>query len=221
MRRPGWPTVFFNPGWIGLSHPYVPYKVVGDDLDGPPGGVGGEAARGEMVEAHAVLEVSDGILDLGVAAVVGLQFQSVPVPVGDEAVTGVAGEAGQLGTGRGLHSADAAPHRRGVGLTRSNWRAWPHQKLRKNVPRVDGALTTPSSTRPVSPARSALASSISASSMQSPPISAAATNVSIWSPTFARPGASPGSTWLSTSSPSPKRPASVTGSSSPALATSR
>ena len=19
MRRPGWPTVFFNPGWIGLS----------------------------------------------------------------------------------------------------------------------------------------------------------------------------------------------------------
>ena len=28
MRRPGWPTVFFNPGWIGLSHPYVPYKVV-------------------------------------------------------------------------------------------------------------------------------------------------------------------------------------------------
>ena len=27
MRRPGWPTVFFNPGWIGLSHPYVPYKV--------------------------------------------------------------------------------------------------------------------------------------------------------------------------------------------------
>ena len=28
MRRPGWPTVFFNPGWIGLSHPYVPYKAV-------------------------------------------------------------------------------------------------------------------------------------------------------------------------------------------------
>ena len=32
MRRPGWPTVFFNPGWIGLSHPYVPYKVVGHHL---------------------------------------------------------------------------------------------------------------------------------------------------------------------------------------------
>ena len=32
MRRPGWPTVFFNPGWIGLSHPYVPYKVAGQTI---------------------------------------------------------------------------------------------------------------------------------------------------------------------------------------------
>ena len=32
MRRPGWPTVFFNPGWIGLSHPYVPYKVAGHTI---------------------------------------------------------------------------------------------------------------------------------------------------------------------------------------------
>ena len=79
MRRPGWPTVFFNPGWIGLSHPYVPYKVVGHHLDGQPGTLGGEAARGEMVQPDAVLEVSDGVLDLGVAAVVGLQFQGVPV----------------------------------------------------------------------------------------------------------------------------------------------
>ena len=43
-----------------------------------PGGVGGEAARGEMVEADAVLQVSDGILNLGVAAMVGLQFQGSP-----------------------------------------------------------------------------------------------------------------------------------------------
>ena len=35
--------------------------------------IGGETARGEMVQPHAVLEVSDGILDLGVAAMVGLQ----------------------------------------------------------------------------------------------------------------------------------------------------
>ena len=38
--------------------------------------------------------------DLGVAAVVGLQFQGLSVPVGDEAVIAVGGEEGQLGTGR-------------------------------------------------------------------------------------------------------------------------
>ena len=106
MRRPGWPTVFFNPGWIGLSHPYVPYKVVRHHLDGQPDSVGGEAARGEMIQPHAVLEVSDGILDLGVAAVVGLKVQGFPVPVGDAAVIAVAGEEGQLGTGHGLHPPD-------------------------------------------------------------------------------------------------------------------
>ena len=61
-------------------------QVVGDDpvsstgqaLDGQPGGVGGEAARGEMVEPHAVLQGADGVLDLGVAAMVGLQFQGSP-----------------------------------------------------------------------------------------------------------------------------------------------
>ena len=78
MRRPGWPTVFFNPGWIGLSHPYVPYKVVRHHLDGQPGSVGGEAPRGEMVQSHAVLEVANGILDFGVAAMVGLQLQGFP-----------------------------------------------------------------------------------------------------------------------------------------------
>ena len=102
MRRPGWPTVFFNPGWIGLSHPYVPYKVVRHHLDGQPGAVGGEAPRGQMVQPDAVLEVSDGILDLGVAAVVGRQCQGLPLPVGDAAVIAVAGEEGQLGAGRGL-----------------------------------------------------------------------------------------------------------------------
>ena len=52
-------------------------QVVGDHLHRQPGGVGGEAARGEMVQPHAVLEVSDGVLDLGVAAMVGLQFHRV------------------------------------------------------------------------------------------------------------------------------------------------
>ena len=70
-----------------------------------------------MVQPDAVLEVSDGILDLGVAAMVGLEFEGVAVPVGDEAVIAVGGEEGQLGTGRGLHPPDDEPHRRGIGLT--------------------------------------------------------------------------------------------------------
>ena len=35
-----------------------------------------------MIQSHAVLEVSDSILDLGMAAMVGLQLQGIPVPVG-------------------------------------------------------------------------------------------------------------------------------------------
>ena len=54
-------------------------QVVGHHLHRQPGGVGGEAARGEMVEPDAVLEVANGILDLGMAAMVGLQFQGIPL----------------------------------------------------------------------------------------------------------------------------------------------
>ena len=75
-------------------------QVVHHHLYCEPGGVGGEAARGEMVQPDAVLEVAYRILDLGVAAVVGLQFQGLSVPVGAEAVIAVGGEEGQLGTGR-------------------------------------------------------------------------------------------------------------------------
>ena len=57
-------------------------EVMRHHLGGQPGGVGGEAARGEMVQPYAVLEVSDGVLNLGVAAMTGLQFQGLPVPVG-------------------------------------------------------------------------------------------------------------------------------------------
>ena len=101
-------------------------------------------------------------------------------------------------------------------LTRSNWRTWPHRKLRRKVPKVDGALTAQPSTRSVPPARRA-----SASSMQSPPASADATRVSNLSPAFARPGAAPKSTWSSTSSRRPRRWAKVPGRISPALATRR
>ena len=104
-------------------------QVVGQHLHRQPGGVGGEAARGEMVQPHAVLQVSDGVFDLGVAAMVGLQIQGVPVPVGDEAVIAVGGEEGQLGPGRGLHPPDDEPHRRGIACFRRECkRSRPHRR---------------------------------------------------------------------------------------------
>ena len=59
--------------------------------------IGGEATRGEMVEPDTVLQVADGVLDLGVAAMVGLEVQGISVPVGDESVIAVVGEERQLG----------------------------------------------------------------------------------------------------------------------------
>ena len=91
-------------------------QIMGYHLDRQPGGIGSEAARGEMVEPDAVLEVSDGVLHFGMAAVVGLQFQGLPVTVGDEGVIAVVGEEGQLGTGGGFHPADDEPRRCGVGF---------------------------------------------------------------------------------------------------------
>ena len=55
-------------------------QIVGHDLHRQPGFIGGKAPRGEMVQAYAVLEVPDGVLDLGVAAVAGLQFQGILPP---------------------------------------------------------------------------------------------------------------------------------------------
>ena len=69
-----------------------------------------------MVQPDAVLEVAYRILDLGVAAMISLQFEQLPVPVGDEAVIAVGGEESQLGTGRGLHPPDDEPYRRGIRL---------------------------------------------------------------------------------------------------------
>ena len=92
-------------------------QVVGHRLYRQPGAVGGEAAGRHVVQSDTVLEVAYRILDLGVTAMIGLQFQHLPIAVGDEAVIAVGGEEGQLGTGRGLHPPDDEPHRRGVGLT--------------------------------------------------------------------------------------------------------
>ena len=101
-------------------------------------------------------------------------------------------------------------------LTRSSWRTWPQRKLRRKVPKVEGALTVPPRARAVPPVRNT-----SASSMQSPPANTDATRVIILSPGFARPGARPRSSWLWTSSGRPRRRARVAGRISPALATRR
>ena len=63
-------------------------QVVGHHLDGQPGAVGGEASRGEMVEPYAVPEVADGVLDLGVAVMVGLKIQGLALAVGDRVDSG-------------------------------------------------------------------------------------------------------------------------------------
>ena len=66
--------------------------VLRHHLNRQPGGVGSEAALGEMVEPRAVLEVSDDVLDPGVAAMVGLEVQGVAVPVRDAGVIAVVGK---------------------------------------------------------------------------------------------------------------------------------
>ena len=53
-------------------------QVVRHHLHRQPGTVGGEAPRGEMVQSDAVLQVAYRILDLGVAAMAGLQFEGLP-----------------------------------------------------------------------------------------------------------------------------------------------
>ena len=52
------------------------------------------APRGEMVQPTRT-SGSDGVLDLGVAAMIGLQFQGLPIPVGDRLVTGEEGLSGR------------------------------------------------------------------------------------------------------------------------------
>ena len=68
--------------------------VLRHHLNRQPGGFGSGVARGEMVEPRAVLEVSDDVLDLGVAAMVGLEVQGVAVPVRDAGVIAVVGKTG-------------------------------------------------------------------------------------------------------------------------------
>ena len=104
-------------GPLAQTNPRRPAgQVMRHHLYRQPGAVGGEAPRRHVVQPDAVLEVAYGVLDLGVAAMIGLQFQRLPVPVGDEGVIAVSGEEGELGTGCRLHPPDNEPRRRGVRL---------------------------------------------------------------------------------------------------------
>ena len=85
-------------GPLAQTNPRRPAgQVMRHHLDRQPGAVGGEARRRHVVQPDAVLEVAYGVLDLGVAAMIGLQFQRLPIAVGDEGVIAVSGEEGELG----------------------------------------------------------------------------------------------------------------------------
>ena len=73
-------------------------------------------------------------------------------------------------------------------LTRSSWRTWPQRKLRRKVPRVDGALIVPPRVRLRPPVRNA-----SASSMQSPASQRGSDQVSSLVAGVGPPGAKPSS----------------------------
>ena len=53
--------------------------------------------EGRWVQPHAVLEVAYRILDLGVTAMIGLQFQRLPIAVSDEGVIGCIWRRGRVG----------------------------------------------------------------------------------------------------------------------------
>ena len=79
-------------GPLAQTNPRRPaVQVMRHHLDRQPGAVGGEARRRHVVQPDAVLEVAYGVLDLGVAAMIGLQFQRLPIAVGDEGVIAVSG----------------------------------------------------------------------------------------------------------------------------------
>ena len=85
-------------GPLAQTNPRRPAgQVMRHHLDRQPGAVGGEARRRHVVQPDAVLEVAYGVLDLGVAAMIGLQFQRLPIAVGDEGVIAVSGEEVRAG----------------------------------------------------------------------------------------------------------------------------
>lgn len=65
--------------------------------------------EGRWFNPTPYFKIPDGVLELGVAAVVGLEGERVARAVGDEGVIVVGGEEGELGARGGLHAADDEP----------------------------------------------------------------------------------------------------------------
>ena len=89
-------------------------------------------AAKRLVQPHAVLQVSDGVL-------ISAWRRRPPVPGspppgGDEAVIAVAGKEGQLGTGRGFHPPDDEPQRRAHSGRGCTWS--PPRRRRRPASRV-------------------------------------------------------------------------------------
>jgi hypothetical protein len=91
---------------------------MGDHLDRQPGSVGRELPGWQVVEPDPVLEVADGVLDLGVAPVVGLEGEGLAVTVGNEGVLVIEDQQRELAARGGSDAADDEPDRDGVLLLR-------------------------------------------------------------------------------------------------------
>jgi len=76
------------------THPAT--EVVGDDVEGHPDGIGAKAPGRQVVHPDAVLQISDHVLDHGVAAVIGLEVDRLAFTVGDKRVVVVSCEQRQL-----------------------------------------------------------------------------------------------------------------------------
>ena len=62
-----------------------------------------------MIEPDAVLEIADRVLDLGMAPMIGLEFEGLAVTVGYEGMEVVQREERELGTRGGPDAADDEP----------------------------------------------------------------------------------------------------------------
>src|ERR1035437_340351 len=87
-------------------------QVVSKRVERQPHRVGRELARRQVVQADAVLEVANGVLNLGVTAVVGLDFEHGFIAVGDEGVVAEGhSEKVQLSARVGPYAAHNQAHR--------------------------------------------------------------------------------------------------------------